>query len=86
MRELSSTGSNGLARQAIAPSSACLEEAFGRRALTERAKGILMERHSIGEEQAFGRASGCHCGPGRAAIRDIAQAVVDGHALLPKRA
>ena len=30
-----------------------LEGAFGRRALTERAKGILMERHSIDEDRAF---------------------------------
>jgi AmiR/NasT family two-component response regulator len=30
-----------------------LEGAFARRAVTERAKGILMERHSIGEEEAF---------------------------------
>jgi hypothetical protein len=30
-----------------------LEGAFGRRALTERAKGILMERHSISEDGAF---------------------------------
>ena len=30
-----------------------LEGAFSRRAVTERAKGILMERHSVGEEQAF---------------------------------
>jgi response regulator NasT len=30
-----------------------LEGAFGRRALTERAKGILMERHSIDENSAF---------------------------------
>ena len=30
-----------------------LEGAFERRALTERAKGILMERHAIGEEAAF---------------------------------
>jgi AmiR/NasT family two-component response regulator len=30
-----------------------LQGAFGRRALTERAKGILMERHSISEENAF---------------------------------
>src|SRR5947209_15385691 len=30
-----------------------LEGAFGRRALTERAKGILMERHSIDEAGAF---------------------------------
>jgi AmiR/NasT family two-component response regulator len=29
-----------------------LEGAFGRRALTERAKGILMERHSISEDGA----------------------------------
>jgi AmiR/NasT family two-component response regulator len=32
-----------------------LEGAFGRRALTERAKGILMERHSIDDEEAFKR-------------------------------
>src|SRR3954447_24285985 len=30
-----------------------LEGAFGRRAVTERAKGILMERHSVDEETAF---------------------------------
>jgi len=30
-----------------------LEGAFGRRALTERAKGILMERHAIDEAGAF---------------------------------
>jgi AmiR/NasT family two-component response regulator len=30
-----------------------LEGAFGRRALTERAKGILMERHGIDEDLAF---------------------------------
>jgi AmiR/NasT family two-component response regulator len=30
-----------------------LEGAFRRRALTERAKGILMERHSIDEDSAF---------------------------------
>src|ERR671916_149284 len=30
-----------------------LEGAFGRRALTERAKGILMERHSVDEVAAF---------------------------------
>src|SRR6188508_2367016 len=30
-----------------------LEGAFGRRAVTERAKGILMERHSVDEATAF---------------------------------
>lgn len=30
-----------------------LEGAFGRRAITERAKGILMERHNIDEREAF---------------------------------
>ena len=30
-----------------------LEGAFGRRAVTERAKGILMERHSVDESAAF---------------------------------
>jgi two-component system, response regulator / RNA-binding antiterminator len=30
-----------------------LEGAFARRAITERAKGILMERHSIDEKRAF---------------------------------
>jgi response regulator NasT len=30
-----------------------LEGAFARRAVTERAKGVLMERHSIDERQAF---------------------------------
>jgi response regulator NasT len=35
------------------PSSG-LEGAFGRRAVPERAKGILMERHDTNESQAFG--------------------------------
>src|SRR5918994_3740228 len=30
-----------------------LEGAFGRRAITERAKGILMERHAVDEARAF---------------------------------
>jgi response regulator NasT len=62
-----------------------LEGAFGRRAVTERAKGILMERHSVTETAAFemlrdqSRATNLK-------LVDIATAVVDGHALLPKHA
>ena len=62
-----------------------LEGAFGRRAVTERAKGILMERHAIGEEQAF-ELLRSQARKGNRKLVDIAQAVVDGHALLPKHA
>jgi AmiR/NasT family two-component response regulator len=61
-----------------------LESALDRRAVIERAKGILMERHSVGERAAFellrdhARASGRR-------VAEVSQAVLDGHALLPKR-
>ena len=61
-----------------------LEGAFGRRALTERAKGILMERHSVDEESAFEMLRDQARATNRKLV-DIASAVVDGHALLPKR-
>ena len=61
-----------------------LEGAFGRRAMTERAKGILMERHSIDESAAFEMLRG-HARESNRKLVDIASAVVDGHALLPKR-
>jgi AmiR/NasT family two-component response regulator len=60
-----------------------LEGAFGRRAVIERAKGILMERHSIDDLGSFEMLRG----QARAANRklvDVAAAVVDGHPLLPK--
>jgi len=60
-----------------------LEGAFGRRAVTERAKGILMERHSVGEDAAFELLREQSRATNRKLI-DIAGAVVDGHALLPK--
>ncbi len=47
-----------------------LQGAFGRRATIERAKGILMERHSVDEDNRK--------------LIDLASAVVDGHRLLPK--
>jgi response regulator NasT len=62
-----------------------LEGAFGRRALTERAKGILMERHSVDEEHAFALLRDHARGTNRKLI-DVAAAVVDGHRLLPKEA
>ena len=52
---------------------------------TERAKGILMERHSVGEDEAFELLRG-QARTGNRKLVDIAQAVVDGHALLPKHA
>ncbi|MGA2929437.1 MAG: ANTAR domain-containing protein [Solirubrobacteraceae bacterium] len=60
-----------------------LEGAFGRRALTERAKGILMERHSIDEYAAFEMLRQRSRIDNRKLI-DLAAAVVDGHRLLPK--
>jgi AmiR/NasT family two-component response regulator len=61
-----------------------LEGAFGRRALTERAKGILMERHSIDEAAAFEMLRD-HSRAANRKLVDIAAAVVDGHLLLPKQ-
>jgi AmiR/NasT family two-component response regulator len=61
-----------------------LAGAFGRRALTERAKGILMERHSIDEDAAFGMLRERSRIDNRKLI-DLAAAVVDGHRLLPKQ-
>ena len=60
-----------------------LEGAFGRRALTERAKGILMERHSIDEQAAFELLRE-HSRATNRKLVDLAAAVVDGHRLLPK--
>ena len=60
-----------------------LEGAFGRRAVTERAKGILMERHSVDESAAFEMLRE-HSRSTNRKLVDIASAVVDGHALLPK--
>jgi AmiR/NasT family two-component response regulator len=61
-----------------------LEGAFGRRALIERAKGILMERHSINDSSAFEMLRERSRIDNRKLI-DLAAAVVDGHRLLPKQ-
>jgi AmiR/NasT family two-component response regulator len=60
-----------------------LQSALERRAVIERAKGILMERHGVSEREAFellrenARSSSQR-------VVDVAQAVVGGHALLPR--
>ena len=61
-----------------------LEGAFGRRALTERAKGILMERHGVDEASAFAMLRE-HSRADNRRIVDLATAVVDGHRLLPRQ-
>jgi AmiR/NasT family two-component response regulator len=60
-----------------------LQGAFGRRALTERAKGILMERHGIDERAAFEMLRE-QSRIGNRKLIDLAAAVVDGHRLLPR--
>ena len=59
-----------------------LQGAFGRRAQTERAKGILMERHKIDEREAFELLRN-HARRSGQKLVHVAQAVLDGHALLP---
>jgi AmiR/NasT family two-component response regulator len=59
-----------------------LQGAFGRRALTERAKGILMERHGIDEDAAFEMLRE-QSRVGNRKLIDLAAAVVDGYRLLP---
>jgi AmiR/NasT family two-component response regulator len=61
-----------------------LEGAFGRRAVTERAKGILMERHTVDEATAFAMLRERSRIDNRNLV-DLASAVVDGHRLLPKQ-
>ena len=61
-----------------------LQGAFGRRAVTERAKGILMERHSIDDASAFEMLRE-HSRTHNRKVVDLAAAIVDGHRLLPKK-
>jgi AmiR/NasT family two-component response regulator len=58
-----------------------LQGAFGRRAMIEQAKGILMARHAIDADRAFEmlRDHSQHNGH---KLVDIAQAIVDSHLLL----
>ncbi len=60
-----------------------LETALHRRTVIERAKGVLMERHRVDESAAFGLLRE-HARAQRRRVVDVAVAVLDGHALLPK--
>src|SRR3954454_11263334 len=59
-----------------------LETALERRATIERAKGILMERHSCDERASFYLLRAKARSSNRSVV-DLARAVLDGHALLP---
>ena len=59
-----------------------LEGAFGRRALIERAKGMLMERHGYDEQRAF-EALRAHARPNNRKIVEVAQELVAGRLQLP---
>ena len=58
-----------------------LQGAFGRRALIEQAKGILMSQHSTNADRAFEMLRDHSQHNGRKLI-DVAQAIVDSHLLL----
>jgi AmiR/NasT family two-component response regulator len=60
-----------------------LEGALERRVIIERAKGILMERHNADERHAFELLRDNARSNSRRVV-EVAQTVVDGHALLPK--
>jgi AmiR/NasT family two-component response regulator len=61
-----------------------LEGAFGRRAVTERAKGILMERHGLDEQRAFELLRGEARRTNRKIV-DVAESILASHRLLPGR-
>jgi AmiR/NasT family two-component response regulator len=58
-----------------------LQGAFGRRAVIEQAKGILMARHGIDETRAFSMLKSHSRHNGRKVV-DLAEAVVESHLLL----
>jgi AmiR/NasT family two-component response regulator len=61
-----------------------LESALERRAVIERAKGIVMERQRLGEREAFELLRE-HARSSNRRVVEVASAVVEGHALLPAR-
>lgn len=61
-----------------------LEGAFGRRALIERAKGVIMERHGLDETEAFA-ALRAYARPNNKRIVDAAEELLSGRLHLPPR-
>jgi response regulator NasT len=59
-----------------------LEGAFGRRAIIERAKGIVMERHGLDERGAF-EALRTHARSNHKKIVEVAHELIAGRLLLP---
>jgi AmiR/NasT family two-component response regulator len=59
-----------------------LQGAFGRRAVIEQAKGILMERHKIDKDRAYEMVRSHSQLTGRKVI-DLAEAIVESYLLLP---
>ena len=58
-----------------------LQGAFGRRALIEQAKGILMARHAVDQQNAFEMLRDHSQHNGRKLV-DVAEAIVESHLLL----
>lgn len=69
--------------EALSEKVSQLETALARRGVIERAKGILMERHGLGERAAFEMLRD-HARSQSQAVVTVSQAIADGHALLPK--
>ena len=61
-----------------------LSGALDRRAVIERAKGILMERHEIPEDEAFEMLR-TEARSSNRRVAELSRSVVDGRALLPKQ-
>jgi response regulator NasT len=61
-----------------------LEQAIGRRALIERAKGVLMERHSIDDGAAFDMLRDSARRSGRKVV-DVSESLLGSHSLLREK-
>ena len=68
--------------QRLTEKVAQLESALDRRIVIERAKGILMERHRLDDRGSFELLRE-HARSSSRRVVDVAQTVLDGHALLP---